>query len=350
MTEHRTLDNRVKAHRLAQGWSQAELAERAGISRTAVTAIEGERLSPSVAVALSLADALGCTVEDLFGRSARSEAKPSWAWEPAGIPCRVWHAEVGGRVLRFPVEAAAHGENPHDGIYRPEAVEKPGPTLARQTLVMACCDPAAGLMASQFATSTGFRLLVFSRSSQQALDLLQQGVVHVAGIHLATTDRPERNRQIVESKLGGGFRLLRAASWEEGIAVAPGSGIRSVHTAVRSRLRWVGREPGSGARQCLDELLEGRAMPRRLARNHRAVAEAVRSGWADAGVCVRLASDEVGLDFLKVREEAYDLCISGQMEHDPRIQALLRLLRSATYRRVLSELPGYGTADTGELQ
>jgi len=38
----------VLARRLAREWSQAELAERAGISRAAVSAIEGERLSPSV--------------------------------------------------------------------------------------------------------------------------------------------------------------------------------------------------------------------------------------------------------------------------------------------------------------
>ena len=54
-TEDRILSaNPVLARRLAKEWSQAELAERVGISRAAVSAIEGERLSPSVATALAL--------------------------------------------------------------------------------------------------------------------------------------------------------------------------------------------------------------------------------------------------------------------------------------------------------
>ena len=41
------------------------------------------------------------------------------------------------------------------------------------------------------------------------------------------------------------------------------------------------------------------------------MAEAIRAGWADAGVCLRLVSDQAGLDFLSIREEAYDLCFSA---------------------------------------
>src|SRR4051794_29327800 len=67
MAEKQDLPNRVKSHRLKRGWSQAELAHRAGISRTAVSAIEVNRLVPSVAAALSLANALDCSVEELFG-------------------------------------------------------------------------------------------------------------------------------------------------------------------------------------------------------------------------------------------------------------------------------------------
>jgi molybdate-binding protein len=79
------------------------------------------------------------------------------------------------------------------------------------------------------------------------------------------------------------------------------------------------------------------------------VAEAVRSGWAGAGVCVRFSAEEAGLNFLPVRTESLDFCFSTQLQHDPRIQALIRLLRSRGYRRLVSELPGYNARDTGEM-
>jgi molybdate-binding protein len=154
----------------------------------------------------------------------------------------------------------------------------------------------------------------------------------------------------VRQSLGPGYSLLHGAEWEEGVAVADSDRIKTLREAAKRPLRWVGRELGSGARQCLDELLGDRRPPRRLARDHRAVAEAVRAGWADAGVCLRLASDEAGLKFLSVRREPYDLCISDSTRDDPRIKALLNALRSPSYRRRLGELPGYNSTLTGELQ
>jgi molybdate-binding protein len=97
------------------------------------------------------------------------------------------------------------------------------------------------------------------------------------------------------------------------------------------------------------ELLAGR-MPRHVARGHYGVAEAVRSGWADVGVCVRLVTDEAGLDFVLVREEAYDLCFSTRGTSDPRIQALVETVQSPAYRALLQDLPGYDVSETGMLQ
>src|SRR6267154_242022 len=117
MSQALDLQNRVKMLRLGRGWSQAELAERAGISRAAVSAIEVERLVPSVAAALSLAAAFGCRVDGLFSLHGSQGPEPAWAWPAPCDPCRYWHAELGGRTLFFPVEATALGIVGHDGIY-----------------------------------------------------------------------------------------------------------------------------------------------------------------------------------------------------------------------------------------
>jgi molybdate-binding protein len=63
-----------------------------------------------------------------------------------------------------------------------------------------------------------------------------------------------------------------------------------------------------------------------------------------------LVSEEAGLDFLGVREEAYDLCFRARWGQNARIQALLKAVRSPAYREVLGDLPGYDSAETGELQ
>jgi molybdate-binding protein/DNA-binding XRE family transcriptional regulator len=342
--------NRVKASRQQRGWSQAELARRAGISRAAVSAIEIDRLVPSVAAALSLATAFGCTVEDLFGLAPHEQAEPEWAWPPSSLPCRYWLAQIHGRVLRYPVEATAAGVVAHDGVFRDGSFTASRDVDATTTLVLACCDPAAGLLTSEYARATGFRLLVLPRSSRQAVTLLGQGLVHAAGVHLATDDDPDENVRTIRGTLGTDYRLLRVARWQEGLSVAPGITIRHVSDALRARLRWVGREPGSAARQCLDALLADRPTPRRVAQDHRGVADAIRCGWADVGVCHRLVCEEARLRFLSVRQEHFDLCYPAAAEGDPRIRALVEVVRSTSYRGLLSDLPGYDTTGAGEVR
>jgi molybdate-binding protein/transcriptional regulator with XRE-family HTH domain len=343
--------NRLKTHRLSRQWSQAELAQRAGISRTAVSAIELDRLVPSVTAALALAGVLDCSVEYLFAQPAADAPKDaSWAWPPSHDSCRFWHARVGARTLLYPVETTAAGVVEHDGVYENGVLRTRSRFSPEQTLVLACCDPAAGLLAGEFNRLKGLRIIILPRSSQQALTLLAEGLIHVAGIHLSTREMPNANGQAAEDHIGGGCRLLRVARWQEGIALAPGSRIRTVQAALQSKkLRWVGREEGSGARRCLDELLDQRPPPRRLALDHRSVAEAVRCGWGDAGVCLQLVSEEAGLRFLAVREELYELCFAREAESDPRIRALTDTVRSSSYRELLEDLPGYDAAECGEM-
>ena len=85
-----------------------------------------------------------------------------------------------------------------------------------------------------------------------------------------------------------------------------------------------------------------------MASDHRGVAQAVASGWADAGVAVRLAAEEAGLGFLPVQQEDYELCIPDRLRSDRAVLALERALRSRNVRTLYEELPGYDTRRMGE--
>lgn len=340
----------VAERRKARGWSQDQLAALSGTPRSSVSAIEAGRLTPSVTAALAVAGALECSVEELFGAGiAKGEQEMEWAWEPKSAASRYWEAEVGGKRWLYPVESLPGSAWAHDGICREKVLHERGGWSASQTLVLAGCDPAAGLLAAEYAAASGFRLLAFSRGGGVAMDLLKQGVVHVAALHRSTVERPERNAETALEKLGGGYRLLRSADWQEGIVLPADDHTRSVTACAKQVRQWAMREPGSAARECLDGLLEKPRISKRVMMSHHAVVEAVRGGWAEAGVCVRLCAEDAGLRFLPVRTESLDLCFSGAMERDPRIQALIRLLRSRAHRRLIDELPGYDASHTGEM-
>jgi len=352
MSDINIANNPVLMRRLARQWSQAELAQRAGISRAAVSAIEGERLAPSVMTALALAAVFECSVEELFRRGGTTqphESSQAWAWVPRGESSRYWEAEIGRRRLLYPVEAMTLNPTHHDGVWQNGVLLGSTPASAETTLVMASCDPAAGLLAAEYARASGFRLLVFPRGGRTALELLKQGLVHVAGLHYSTEDAPDRNAETVRNQLGRDCRLLRVAKWESGIALAADDACRSPESVARRSLCWAARETGSAARECMDNLLGQRHFAGREVNGHAAVAEAVRAGWAEAGVCVRFSAAEAGLNFLPVRSEILDLCFPTVFQHDPRIQALVRLLRDRNCRRLISELPGYNARETGEM-
>ncbi|MGD9724585.1 MAG: substrate-binding domain-containing protein [Pirellulales bacterium] len=339
----------VHAQRLARGWSQQELADRAGLSRAGVSAIESGRLTPSVAAALALAQALECTVEALFGSAGSVSPIANWATSAPTADRRFWQAEVRGQTWLYPIEAESPQRRWHDGLYQPGAPLAATSPDAERTLVMACCDPAAALLAGEYERQYQFRMIVLERSSREALRLLAAGRAHVAGIHLGHGRQGRENSRIARDIVGRDCRLVRGARWEEGIAVAPQLKSKRFEDLLRGRARWVGREEGSGARQCQDQVLGRRPAPKHVARDHRSVTDAVRCGWADLGPCVRLASEEAGLRFMKVQDKDYDLCFTASDETEPRLVALLATLRSRRYRTALAELPGYATLHTGEL-
>ena len=335
--------------RTRHGWSQADLAARSGVSRTEISAIEIGRVMPSVTVALRLAATLGESVERIFGGPTDAPVIP-WAWVPAlASDIRAWRATVNGKVLAYPVEATGAGLVPHDATVGAQGLQVVADTRPERTLVVAGCDPLAGLLVHEMAERHDVRVLALPRSSARALDLLKQGVVHVAGVHWTNDEDASANDRLVKARVGGGYALLHQVRWDAGVAVSSHRSEHHVRDLLRANVRWVNREEGSAARRALDRLLGRRRRPdgyAQVVRDHRAVAAAVSHGWAEAGICVRAVAAEVRVSFLRLHGEAYELCVAESMLDDPRIVALSATLRSQRYRQWIGDVPGCVARDT----
>lgn len=345
--------SRLAHWRQTRGWTQAELAARAEVSRAEISAIETGRLVPSVGAALKLAKALGEPVEAIFA-SAPPDAPVHWAWpRPEGDP-RAWHGSVHGRRFLYPVEPTAAGAIPHDVRIEGQSIRPiEGSASADRTLVVAGCDPLVGFLVRELAGAHSVRVLPLLRSSGQALELLRRGLVHVAGLHLTDAAGQSSNDDVVRETLGTGYRLIHQLRWDAGIAVMPRRRERTVRALLRADVRWVNREEGSAARRAFDALLATRRRPEgydHVVRDHRAVATTVSSGWAEAGICVRPAAEEAHLGFIPLHQEAYELCVAESQLDDPRVRALLTVLQSTAYRQWLADVPGCSSRDTGNLR
>lgn len=371
--------NRVRERRLAAGLSQAELARRAGVTRQAVNAIELGRVAPGVGVALRLAETLGCQVEDLFrlpevfprvrarvvGKAARREGPA-----PGPTTRRARVAMVGAEVVALPIHGPLEmmvGFTEAEGFLQGGAGEGladvellvPRERLA-ETVVVAGCDPALPLLAAQLArVAPRFRLAGLSLGSRQALLTLREGGAHVAGLHVRDPETGEPNLPLIRDILAGHpCVVVGYATWEEGLLVAPGNprGIHGAADLARPGVRIVNREPGSGARALLDQVLAAAGVdPARVegygteATSHLAVAQAVALGLVDAGVGVRAVGRALGLEFVPLQQNRYDLVIPlDHLEHPP-VQALLEALQRRAFRLEVEAAGGYDTTRAGSI-
>src|SRR6201999_1366205 len=105
MTESSQPDGtRLRLARQARGLSQQQLAGVAGVTRQAVSAVESGHSDPSLRVALGLAQALGLSVEELFGPGEPAAPVTAVSVAPLrGRAGRVALAPVGERFVALPL-------------------------------------------------------------------------------------------------------------------------------------------------------------------------------------------------------------------------------------------------------
>ncbi len=204
-----------------------------------------------------------------------------------------------------------------------------------------------------------FRLTSAHVGSLGGLISLAAGQSHLAGSHLLDEETGLYNRKAIAEKLAESpCVLVHLAQREQGFMVKPGNplDIRGVEDLTREDLRFVNRQRGSGTRVLLDYQLKLAGInPSQIAGyqdeefTHMAVAAAVLSGRADTGLGIRASANALGLTFIPLGPEEYDLVIPSQYMHDERILALMDVISSTDFRRAVDSMGGYGTEQTGQI-
>jgi molybdate-binding protein len=134
-------------------------------------------------------------------------------------------------------------------------------------------------------------------------------------------------------------------------------GIGGLADLVRSDVRFINRQAGSGTRALLDGLLEGQGLSKRRIRGyeieeytHSAVAAYVAAGMAEAGFGVEAAARRFGLDFVPLALEDYLLIGHRRSLVEPKLTTLRRVLAGEAFQAAVAELPGYKPDRCGEVE
>jgi molybdate-binding protein/DNA-binding XRE family transcriptional regulator len=367
------MDNHLRDRRQTLGLSQKELAGLAGITRQAISALEANHYSPATSVALRLARAMHCRVEDLFTLRSGGEIVEGelLGRMPDGSgPFRAQVMQIGPRLLVRPLigvgelaglSAIADGliveSNPGRRVQVKMLKER---EEVRRKVVVGGCDPAMFLIGEHLRKRDADNLVPCLMGSTLALDALKRGEVHVAGIHLTAENANGWKVSDLKRSLGElDCIVVTFAHWEEGLVVRPGNPkrIRAASDLAKSTVRIVNRENGSGARGLLDRELRASGIDHNQVKGYRDevlshfdVAARVKAGLADVGIGVRAVAAICALEFVSLQRARYDLIIpKGHYEGLSGLRSLLDIIVSATFREELNALGGYDTRDTGKL-
>jgi putative molybdopterin biosynthesis protein len=367
------IENHLGDLRQKRDLSAAHLAKLAGVSRQTIYAIEAGSYVPNTALALKLARILETKVEDLFRlpgdapapelRSEQALLLPGSETPEPGQPVQL--CRVDKRMMAsapspvpwyFPASDAVVVSAPAGrGKTRVQILNSQAEFGNR--ILVAGCDPGISVLASHTQTA-GVDLVLAHRNSSQALALLKDGCVHIAGTHLRDEASGESNiPEIARIFPKNSVAVISFAVWEEGIVMARGNpkGIRGIEDFGRADVTIANREDGAGSRKLLDSHLKRLKIDARKVRGYNRVALGhlpaawqVRSGMADCCIATRAAARVFGLGFLPLVSERYDLAIRRQHLDLPGIQMLLDVLGRSSFRRELESLGGYDTRAAGQ--
>jgi len=196
--------------------------------------------------------------------------------------------------------------------------------------------------------------------SMGGLIALKKGEAHMAGTHLLDEETGLYNVPVIRRLLPERrIVLINLVYRQQGFVVKKGNpkGIRGFEDLNRDDVVFINRQSGSGTRLLTDKHLREAGIESSSVKGyareeytHMGVASAVLTGVADTGLAILAAANALGLDFIPVAKERYDIAIPREFIELEMLKALLGIIREdEEFRNVVMAMGGYDISDMGKI-
>jgi excisionase family DNA binding protein len=220
-------------------------------------------------------------------------------------------------------------------------------------------DPSLGVMRDLYAAQTkAGTLFMATVGSSAGLTAVRDGVADLALTHLLDGETGEYNLPFARRMLPSEVVIASLFYRELGLIVTPGNPkqLETLADLARRGVRVVNRQKGSGTRHYFDlELTRLSITEDKIAGYGDTVSTHLEAGLkvlraeADAGIATRTTAQMLGLDFVPLTRERFDIFIPKERFFSHGIQVLLGIVGSRDFRDRIEKMGGYDTSESGRI-
>lgn len=196
--------------------------------------------------------------------------------------------------------------------------------------------------------------------SLEGLMMIYRGAADVAAIHLLDPNTKQYNIPFIKQFfIHEKISVVRFASREQGFIVAKNNPKRIIgfQDLIRNEVSFINRQKGSGTRFLFDTFLSQYEIDPKDVKgyqseewNHLSTAAHISRGSADVGFGIRSAAEQLGLDFVLVTKEEFDLVFRWTEENKHELENLYELICSEQFKASIVEISGYKINDLGKIK
>ncbi|TKC16792.1 substrate-binding domain-containing protein [Robertmurraya kyonggiensis] len=237
--------------------------------------------------------------------------------------------------------------------------EKATSTKESSQIVISGQDMVLDILGRHLEKATTKKILRSHAGSLNGLISMYKGECDIVSVHMYDGDTGEYNLPYIKKILTGfPYVLVNLLCRKAGFYVQAGNplNVQSWEDLKRKDITIMNREKGSGARILLDEHLRlCNISTREVAgyeneeSNHLSVASAVSTGAVDIGIGMEKAAKLVGVDFIPLIRERYDLVLLKTNENAHFVNEVMNILTSKSFQSEINAIGDYDTSQTGSI-